>query len=310
MTMVSNDPAWWPVINAYRVFSYFSVFSALTFGQEVELIWRQRWSLITIVYLGVRYLGILYAALNMPNNIVTISLTDIVGIILNAAWNCIGVVAFAMLWVIIVIRLHAMYQRSRKILIFLVATFLAINIFDGVSAILATMHTSGKELILSGTYQCSIGHAEDVLLLYPLTWILAVVWEVLAMCLAAWIAIKHFRELPQHAAGRTIGDCFMVLMKTHVLYFASFVVVSCFQLIINFSPTVFIISIGSIFVRFPICAGLFQFLEIVQMSVLGPRLILGVREYHAKLVAGSDAATAMTSIAFQERVHISTGNGV
>jgi hypothetical protein len=57
----------------------------------------------------------------------------------------------------------------------------------------------------------------------------------------------------------------------------------------------------------------FAFLQIVmalQMFVLGPRLILGVREYHAKLMAKSDAEIDMRSIAFQERVHISTGGGV
>jgi hypothetical protein len=56
--------------------------------------------------------------------------------------------------------------------------------------------------------------------------------------------------------------------------------------------------------------GLLQLLQVVQMFVLGPRLILGIREYHAKLVTHTDAATDMTSIAFQERVHISTRNGV
>ena len=49
---------------------------------------------------------------------------------------------------------------------------------------------------------------------------------------------------------------------------------------------------------------------IVQMFVLGPRLILGVREYHAKLVANSDADASLNSIVFEERVHISTGSGV
>ncbi|KAG2032128.1 hypothetical protein BDR03DRAFT_971013 [Suillus americanus] len=39
------------------------VFSALTFAQEVELIWRQRWSLMTFLYLGARYVGIGYAVL-------------------------------------------------------------------------------------------------------------------------------------------------------------------------------------------------------------------------------------------------------
>jgi hypothetical protein len=48
----------------------------------------------------------------------------------------------------------------------------------------------------------------------------------------------------------------------------------------------------------------------VQMFVLGPRLILNVREYHAKLVANSDAETSMNSIVFQERVHVSTSSTV
>lgn len=49
---------------------------------------------------------------------------------------------------------------------------------------------------------------------------------------------------------------------------------------------------------------------VVQLSVLGPRLILGIREYHAKLVANSDEGTVMTSIVFHGRVHISKGSGV
>jgi len=50
--------------------------------------------------------------------------------------------------------------------------------------------------------------------------------------------------------------------------------------------------------------------KVVQIFVLGPRLILGVREYNANIVANSDEGISMTSIAFQERVHLSTGNGV
>jgi len=46
------------------------------------------------------------------------------------------------------------------------------------------------------------------------------------------------------------------------------------------------------------------------MFVLGPRLILGVREYHAKLVAHSDEGTGIASIVFQERIQITTGGGV
>ncbi|KAG2358763.1 hypothetical protein BDR07DRAFT_1610586 [Suillus spraguei] len=69
MTLVSNAPIWWTLINSSRIASYFAVAAsagvmydwALTFGQEVELLWRQRWSLMTVLYLSLRYLGILYA---------------------------------------------------------------------------------------------------------------------------------------------------------------------------------------------------------------------------------------------------------
>ncbi|KAG2356882.1 hypothetical protein BDR07DRAFT_1421995 [Suillus spraguei] len=261
---------------------------------------------MTVLYLGVRYLGISYAVLNIPESIITtISLTDTECFIIYAVHDWIGTVVFAMLWVIIITRLHAMYQRSRKILIFLVITFLAVNIFTGVVIIMLMMDTSGEELILSGTHQCWLNYAGDVLRLNSLTWIVGSVWEILALCLAVWIAVKHFRELRRHSAGGIIGDCFAVLMKTHILYFASFVVGSCFQLIYDFSP---VADQGSIDVQ--IYGGIIQILQVVQMFVLGPRLILSVREYHAKLVADSDAATGMTSIAFQERVHISTGSSV
>jgi hypothetical protein len=46
------------------------------------------------------------------------------------------------------------------------------------------------------------------------------------------------------------------------------------------------------------------------MFVLGPRLILSVREYHAKFVADSDAEASMNSIVFQERLHVLTSSTV
>ena len=53
-----------------------------------------------------------------------------------------------------------------------------------------------------------------------------------------------------------------------------------------------------------------QIAQVVQFFVLGPRLILGVREYHAKLVAKTEEGNGIVSIVFQERIRISTGSGV
>jgi hypothetical protein len=59
-----------------------------------------------------------------------------------------------------------------------------------------------------------------------------------------------------------------------------------------------------------IYGGLTQIFKVMQLFVLGPHLILSVREYHAKLVANSDTATDMISIAFEQRVHVSTSSSV
>jgi len=56
--------------------------------------------------------------------------------------------------------------------------------------------------------------------------------------------------------------------------------------------------------------GVLQIAEVLQTFVLGPRLILGVREYHAKLVANSDEGGSMASVVFQEHIEITTGGGV
>ncbi|KAG2360991.1 hypothetical protein BDR07DRAFT_1377554 [Suillus spraguei] len=286
MTIVSNEPTSWPAINSYRVYSYFVVAAfvgllydwALTLGQEVELIW-------------VRYLGILFASLIVLDGVPTIPLRDTGCWITFVMWNWINFVVFAMLWVIIITRLYAMYQRSRKILIFLIITFLAVNVLDGVINIMITMYSSAEELVLSGTYQCSSDSPEFLPLLGSIAWILATLWEVFALCLSVWISVKHFRELQQVSAGGVIGDCFAVLMRTHAFYFAS--------LVIDFSP-----ALSEDLLSSQICNGLSQILTVVQSFVLGPRLILGVREYNARLVADSHAATGMTSIAFQEPSYV------
>jgi hypothetical protein len=44
--------------------------------------------------------------------------------------------------------------------------------------------------------------------------------------------------------------------------------------------------------------GIFVIAQILQMFVLGPRLILDIREHHAKVVARAEGGTGMTSIAF------------
>ncbi|KAG2109676.1 uncharacterized protein F5147DRAFT_772963 [Suillus discolor] len=272
------------------------IFPVLTLPQEIDLIWTQRWSLMTVLYLVIRYAGIPY------------SVVKVLGNIMSYALNGTNVIVTAMLGVIMIARLHAMYQRPRRMLIFLVIIFLAVNIACGVITIIGLKYDFvSEELILSGIPVCYNGFEGDSQLLISMVWTLNTVWEVLALCLSVWIAAKHFRDLRRLGplTGSTIGDCFRVLIESHVLYFASFAGVSCLQLV-KISPDV----TNSNSVAVEILNGAMSILFSVQMFVLGPRLILSVRQYHAKLVAESDAETSMNSIVFQERVHVPTSSTV
>jgi hypothetical protein len=105
MTLVSNDPSWWPFINATLICSYFVVSGSvgimydwgLTLGKEIELIWRQRWSLMTFLYLSVRYAGIGHAVINILISAPTISATDAGCLIMYKTWDWIGVVVEVLL---------------------------------------------------------------------------------------------------------------------------------------------------------------------------------------------------------------------
>ncbi|KAG1798643.1 uncharacterized protein HD556DRAFT_196940 [Suillus plorans] len=311
MTVVLNNPSWWPLIDLNVFLSYWTVAAGvvviydwvLTLGQEIELIWRQRWSLMTLLYLVIRYVGIPFSVAYVLSSIPLMSLTDAVSNITNYIMNVTNVVIAATLGIVMIARLYAMYQGSRMMLIFLVIIFLAVNIACGVIAGIVLKHFVGDEWIMSGTYMCNAQYEGDGVLLISMVWVLNTVWEILALCLSVWIAVKHFRNLRRlgPSTGSKIGDYFRVLIQSHVLYFASFVCVSCLQIAFFFPELQ-----NSHSTITEILEGALQILLVVQMFVLGPRLILSVRQCHAKLVAGSDLETRMNLIVFQDRVHVST----
>lgn len=219
--------------------------------------------------------------------------------ILSVTVSWTTVVVSNMLCAIMIARLHAMYQRSRKILIFLVVSFLPSVVICVVFAVLQSTDT-WEELVLYGTYECINDGYNQVLL--ATAWIVGAVWQIIALCLAVRVVVMHFRELQGMPTRRSIGE---VLMKTHVFYFAAYAAASFITLGI-LSPVVKDSSSAGVAIYF----GVFNTIQLMQMFVLGPRLIISVREYHAELMADFDAGIAMTAIAFQERGHVTTGSGV
>jgi len=214
-----------------------------------------------------------------------------------ANWS--NMVIEAILGVIFITRLHAMYQRSRKILVFVSVIFLVVQIFCAVTAITIPKLISGGEFVFDGIHMCGYAMEGEFIVLAEIGWILLSAWEVLALCLAIWISVIHIRELRQASTGWVVGDCFAILIRTHVFYFASFLTISCLRLA-TFSPKFTNnISLGTV-----IFNSLIEIVIPVQTFVLGSRLILSVRDYHTKLVANSDDGTAMTTINFREPMQV------
>ncbi|KIK40427.1 hypothetical protein CY34DRAFT_13740 [Suillus luteus UH-Slu-Lm8-n1] len=172
-------------------------------------------------------------------------------------------------------------------------------------AAIASSSVSVDVLVLFGTSQCVYKVDGGDQRRMAEIWILATIWEVLALGLAVWIVIKHFRELQPPSTGWTIEDCFTMLIKTHILYFAAFVAVSCFNLGFLSPKVMDSSSVGA-----QIYCGILQLVSLVQMFVVGPRLVFSIREYHAKLVTNSEEGTSMATIAFQERTQLSSGSDV
>ncbi|KIK39606.1 hypothetical protein CY34DRAFT_325753 [Suillus luteus UH-Slu-Lm8-n1] len=242
MTVVSDDPSWWPLISSAQLNSYWIVAASgvviydwvMTLAQEVELVWRQRFSLMTVLYLSVRYTGLLYAVGWILSTLPTVSQTDAVSNIVLKALDWTNLVTAFLLGVIMTTRLYAMYQGSRKMLVFLIVILLAINIACGALTAISLKYVEGEELILSGFHVCTYYYARDVQLLISTIWILTTVWEVLALFLSIWVSVRHFCELRLLRVGQPTGsiveDYFTVLVKSHALYFGSFTAVSCLQL--------------------------------------------------------------------------------
>lgn len=184
-------------------------------------------------------------------------------------------------------------------LVFLVVFLLAITIIFAVIA--ATSHISGEEIVFYGTHQCSPTGSSSSL--DTDAWGISTAWELTTLCLAVWVVVKYLRELKQPFARLTLGNYFRVLIETHAFYFTAYAAVACLNLG-SLSPSIGS-SLGS-----EIYFGILQIAQVMQMFVLGPRLILSIREYHDEEMTQSDERSDASTMVFQGLSQKSTGSSV
>jgi hypothetical protein len=77
-----------------------------------------------------------------------------------------------------------------------------------------------EDLVLFGTCHCTVTRYDSDSNLVVVAWIIGTAWEVLALCLVAWIVVKHLHELQRRPTGRATANFLTVLIKYHMFYFA------------------------------------------------------------------------------------------
>jgi hypothetical protein len=301
MTIISDDPVWWPTISFCRFYNHFLAACttvviydwALSFGQEFELILSKRWTFMTVLYICVRYIGILYCVVNVllffPG--IWISDTGCTIVWYIQVWS--PVIVNAMLGVIMIARINAMYHGSKKVFIFLVAALLACTIASAVIMVIANLGVSAQQAVLSGYDTCMTNIDTYMMHLIYESVIPTTIWEILALFLTIWVIIKYFREQKQLL---TKGNCFTILVESHVFYFLAFVAMTSFTLG-SVSPG---ITYSPPYTKRVMYYAALATAQMLQMFVLGPRLILSVRESYAKSVARAEGGSDMTSMTFDD----------
>jgi len=125
-----------------------------------------------------------------------------------------------MLGFVMIARLYAMYQGSKKLLIFLVVALLTCMITSGVMVVIGNLGFSAQEAVFSGHHICITSYIDTYATNMTYESVISTaVWESLALFLTVWIVIKHFHELRQSPTGSTVGHHFTMLTQGHMVYF-------------------------------------------------------------------------------------------
>ncbi|KAH7920744.1 hypothetical protein BV22DRAFT_1198699 [Leucogyrophana mollusca] len=195
-----------------------------------------------------------------------------------------------------ILRVYAMYENSKKILLFLLVCFLARVIALATILALAVGPTSGisaTEYLLSGTYFCSVAPNTAYA---NFTVIPTLFFEIILFALAARCSFKHAAELRRSPQGWKANECMKVLLRDSILFFLMNLAAGGFNVALWANQS----GNGSY-----IYGGISNTFLGIEPFLLAPRLVLSFRAHHEQLVVDSDFATQVESMVFQAGVQMS-----
>ncbi|KAF9220134.1 hypothetical protein BS17DRAFT_355952 [Gyrodon lividus] len=259
----------------------------LTLGREVELIWRRPWSLVSSLYVLIRYLGIVLAIMDAIWGSL-IYMPELVRIDTFKFINWGNYVYMLALEATMILRIFAMYNRSRRLLYFLLALFLPVVVVELVLSVLYFGPRNGMyvtNISLAGMEVCTANFSSSPLL-YIYFSLPGIVFDGTLAMFAIARLIQHTANTQRSLGAWEMNVYMRVLARDSILCFMGNFTYRSFNLIpITNLP--------------PPCKTLAQAFCSIEPFVLPPRLVIGFREYCAHIVADSDAGSQMESMIFQ-----------
>ncbi|KZS88353.1 hypothetical protein SISNIDRAFT_552609 [Sistotremastrum niveocremeum HHB9708] len=252
-------------LRQYQVVNYICIAAAVWMGtdtifnlsDEIELIWKSPWSLPKILYLIARYLGVFDTIFTAYADVNTTA-----GIKVCTFWKWyiqLGgpLLFFIVTNIIFIMRLHALYNKSKKLLVFLVAGFL-VNLGFG---LYSTMGATLPEHVIPRPIPefpgCAYLTVNDDVTFFG--WIPSAVFALVFFCLTV---AKLLRVLKEHTPANTpnvmtlenvranLGPLYMAFMRDGAFFFALLFAteLSCALIWANFKGTAIALTVIPLYV--------------------------------------------------------------
>ncbi|KAJ8587561.1 hypothetical protein M405DRAFT_934636 [Rhizopogon salebrosus TDB-379] len=257
----------WNNYTSVAILALISYEYLLLFEKEVKFVWKRQWSMMSCLYLIVRYLGLFLALVSgCWGGLIYIpeSVSYALAVLLEWGFS----VYFYFAEAILIWRLYALYDQSKRILCVLLGLFLPVVILSiGADSYLYSRRSafSVKEITTPIAKYCTPSfNLGPMIAIY--TSIPIICYDIFLVILATVILAKHLKE------RRTIklrpNTYVITIVRYHIIYF-----------LLNLTNQILLVMLWA-----NIPAPAFSFSEFFINTVpfiLAPRLIISIWDTHA-----------------------------
>jgi len=241
----------------------------INLDREIDLIWNRKLTFVSWLYFICRYLSVamvIFAILITT----TFSLSSMGCTAVSQTYTWSSFVLTVATHAIMVLRIHAMFHKSKAILALLLVAFLAMDVFNIIGIIPSTEHRGHAENVLL-MWVCTEPNSWNYKMFVSVTRIPDIAFGLLLLGLAFFGYYQHAVERKRYLGIWSVNSWMKLLLTQNMIYFI--VVVGCSTVTLTagyFNETqLTLLAFGPTLVS-------------LQSYILAPRLLLSFRGYHSR----------------------------